>query len=238
MSRVPRPCTADECPEGRIQHLCHPCGADVGWELPGERAWKLLDPPHLSFAVHIGAALARFSSRVFGSARFFGPAASVPAPFVRDWSRPMGMCRRTFRVVGSARVGAWSAAASGQTDPRSWRHGVDLDRMTLQHPRSAAPRRDVRARGARTARPWRMGRPQGRTNHTRCLGDRSTRAAKPESGVELVIYWWSSPASIRGPSAFQADALPTELLDRRGATAVLRTAALRSRRDLNPRPPA
>ena len=32
---------------------------------------------------------------------------------------------------------------------------------------------------------------------------------------------WSSPASIRGPSAFQADALPTELLDRRRAAAVL-----------------
>ena len=28
------------------------------------------------------------------------------------------------------------------------------------------------------------------------------------------MTWWSSPASIRGPSAFQADALPTELLDR------------------------
>ncbi len=37
---------------------------------------------------------------------------------------------------------------------------------------------------------------------------------RTKSGAELVFYSWSSPASIRGPSAFQADALPTELLDR------------------------
>jgi hypothetical protein len=42
-----------------------------------------------------------------------------------------------------------------------------------------------------------------------------------EKRAELVFYSWSSPASIRGPSAFQADALPTELLDRRRAAAVL-----------------
>ena len=34
-------------------------------------------------------------------------------------------------------------------------------------------------------------------------------------------FQWSSPASIRGPSAFQADALPTELLDRDGGELAL-----------------
>jgi hypothetical protein len=34
-------------------------------------------------------------------------------------------------------------------------------------------------------------------------------------------FQWSSPASIRGPSAFQADALPTELLDRDGGELTL-----------------
>ncbi len=37
--------------------------------------------------------------------------------------------------------------------------------------------------------------------------------AVAKTGAELDKPWWSSPASIRGPSAFQADALPTELLD-------------------------
>ena len=41
-----------------------------------------------------------------------------------------------------------------------------------------------------------------------------TARKQSESGAHQDFYWWSSPASIRGPSAFQADALPTELLDR------------------------
>ncbi len=46
---------------------------------------------------------------------------------------------------------------------------------------------------------WRLSRP---------------RASGQKSPADLDFYRWSSPASIRGPSAFQADALPTELLDR------------------------
>ena len=58
---------------------------------------------------------------------------------------------------------------------------------------------------------------------------------------------WSGPASIRGPSAFQADALPTELPDRapparwRGTVAVLTgfepaTSGLTGRRALQTAP--
>ena len=43
---------------------------------------------------------------------------------------------------------------------------------------------------------------------------RGPAPAEAKTGPELAFRWWSSPASIRGPSAFQADALPTELLDR------------------------
>jgi hypothetical protein len=64
------------------------------------------------------------------------------------------------------------------------------------------------------------------------------RSSRPKSGAELVVQGWSSPASIRGPSAFQADALPTELLDRGGRRRTIPTERWRSRRDLNPRPPA
>ena len=45
---------------------------------------------------------------------------------------------------------------------------------------------------------------------------RVVRALGAEPRMILAVVEWSGPASIRGPSAFQADALPTELPDRSG----------------------
>ena len=106
---------------------------------------------------------------------------------------------------------------------------VQLPGAALDHRR---PRRLHAAQPARLRAPRRRREPGRRTvRHP----DRTGVTPTPST-------WWSSPASIRGPSAFQADALPTELLDRvrddlpeRCSEKVL---ALRSRRDLNPRPPA
>lgn len=49
---------------------------------------------------------------------------------------------------------------------------------------------------------------------------------------------WSDGASIPGPNAFQASALPTELSDLEPRRSKRERYAERSRRDLNPRPPA
>ncbi len=59
------------------------------------------------------------------------------------------------------------------------------------------------------------------TRRRRALARLRADGATRVHGRPSQTFQWSSPASIRGPSAFQADALPTELLDRIGGELAL-----------------